>query len=401
MNSKLSFSLNDLKEVVQKHLLLDDYKIVDVICATFLANVFPADPLWLLIIGPSSTAKTELLNSIEGMPQAFFISDLTKSTLISGKPKASLLPHLNGKIIVMKDFTTVLSKKPDDLKVILSHLREICDGKLSKGFGTGDFEDKKNRLFEWKGHVGFIGACTAVYDRHYGVIGQMGERWLLYRTKNKDNMNTGIQALCGFGCENKMRAELKAAFTKFLVQFKKAKPIIPKQPPKDLAQKIVSLATFCGHGRCPVNRERYTKEITYLPDPEGTPRLSKQLYHLGIALKTIHQEDHITDEIYSIIKKIGADIIPKIRWKILRCLYKNRATEVNVKWMKTGEVSELTGIHGTTTLRALQDLSIIESVKGRLAEGEPGKTPYEWQIGEKALKWIGGSEIFEDLERNK
>jgi hypothetical protein len=394
MDLKLNYTLKELKQVVKKHLLLDDYRIVDVLLATVIGNLFPTDALWLLIIGASSSAKTELLNAIEDFPKTFFISDLTPKTLISGKKNSSMLPCLNDKIIVMKDFTTILSKRPDDIKAILSQLREIYDGKFSKGFGTGEHE-------KWSGHVGFVGACTPVYDRHYSVIGQMGERFLLYRIKNRDTIKTGIQALGGFGHESKMRCELKSAFNKFLNQFKDVDINIPN-PSDDLKYKIVSLATFCGHGRCPVHRDRYTKEITYLPDPEGTPRLSKQLYHIGIALMTIHQEDSITDDIYEIVKKIGTDLIPKIRFKLLRHLYKEQATEINHTWLATPEVARGTGIHGKTTVRAFQDLSVIGLVAGRLTEagddmGKKGR-PYEWQLTEKALLLTGGSEIFSDLD---
>lgn len=388
MNLKLTYSLDDLKKVVKKYLLLDDYHVVDVIIAAFIANQFPTDPLFFLFIGPSSSAKTELLNALDGQKKAFFLSDVTKNTFISGKKDSSLLPHINGKVLIMKDFTTILSKKPDDLKIIMSQLREIYDGKFSKGFGTGELET-------WDGHVGFIGACTAVYDRHFSVIGQMGERFLLYRLKNKDDLNTGIQALRGFGHENDMRSELRKAFSRFIRQFKDVDVSIPKLS-SDTDLKLVSLATFCGHGRCPVHRDRYTKEITYMPDTEGTPRLSKQLYHIGIALMLIRQEQSITDEIYEIIKKIGSDLIPKIRFIILRYLYEARATAQNVKWLKTTDVAEGTGIHGKTTLRALQDLGIIGLVRGRLAETEHG-SPYEWQLTEEALISIGGAEIFNDL----
>ncbi|MFO7477920.1 MAG: hypothetical protein R6X03_06205, partial [Methyloceanibacter sp.] len=115
---------------MRKHLTLDDYRIVDIILAVVVANLFKTDPLWMLIIGASSTAKTELLAALEGLPMMFFISDLTTNTLISGKKDASLLMRLINKIIVMKDFTTILSKRPDDLKIIMGHLREVYDGKL-------------------------------------------------------------------------------------------------------------------------------------------------------------------------------------------------------------------------------------------------------------------------------
>lgn len=48
MGLKLNFNLSDLKKIVKKHLLLDDYKIVDIVMAVIVANLFPTDPLWLL-----------------------------------------------------------------------------------------------------------------------------------------------------------------------------------------------------------------------------------------------------------------------------------------------------------------------------------------------------------------
>ena len=120
---------------MRKHLLLDDYTVVDIILAVVIANLFKTDPLWMLIIGASSTAKTELLAALDGLPMMFFISDLTTNTLVSGKKDASLLPRLTDKIICMKDFTTILSKRPDDLKIIMGHLREVYDQKFTKSYG--------------------------------------------------------------------------------------------------------------------------------------------------------------------------------------------------------------------------------------------------------------------------
>ena len=74
-----------------------------------------------------------------------------------------------------------------------------------------------------------------------------------------------------------------------------------------------------------------------------------------------------------------------------------KATEINAYWLKTTDIGEGTKIHGKTALRTLQDLSVIGLVNGRLTESEKG-TPYEWQVSEKTLKWIGSSEIFNDLD---
>jgi hypothetical protein len=370
MNGKLTCTLQDVKQVVKKHLLLDDYRIVDIILAVVIANLFKTDPLWMLIIGASSTAKTELLAALDGLPMMFFISDLTINTLASGKKDASLLPRLNNKIVVMKDFTTILSKRPDDLKIIMGHLREVYDGKFVKSYGTGDTVD-------WTGQVGFIGASTPVYDRKHGVISQMGERFLLYRNTNKDDIKSGIQALAGFGCERTMRTELREVFKTFLEQFKKFDLVIPKLT-EDMQYQNVSLATLCGHSRCAVHRDPYAKdEITYLPEPEGSPRLTKQLFHLGIALMAVNDVDEITDDVYAMLMKVGADLIPRLRFNIIKHLWDSRAVQGSGNFLTTSEVAKGTGIHGKTALWTLQDMSIIGLTKfsaNELASSPPKKT---------------------------
>ena len=388
MSGKLTCTLQDVKQVVRKHLLLDDYRIVDIILAVVVANLIKTDPLWLLIIGASSTAKTELLGGLDGLAMTHFISDLTTNTLISGKKDASLLLKLNKKIMVMKDFTTVLSKRPDDLKIIMGHLREVYDGKLSKSYGTGDTVD-------WEGHVGFIGACTPVYDRKHSVISQMGERFLLYRNTNKDDIKSGMQALSGFGSERTMRSELKNIFEEFITQFKGANIEAPELS-EDMQYQIVSLATLCGHGRCSVHRDPYHRdEITYMPEPEGSPRLSKQLYHLRIGLMAVMGEKEITEDIYSILCRVGSDLIPRLRFKIIKYLWDSRAFLETGKIFSTTEVASGTELNGKTVLRTLQDMGVIGLTKGELVENDQGK-PFVWRLTEKAVRLIGASQVFDD-----
>jgi len=390
---ELQYTLADLKKVVKKHLLLDDYSIVDVLTAAVIANILPGlDPLWLMFVGPSSSAKTELLNALESLPHIVFVSDITKSALISGKEDASLLKRLKNKTMVMKDFTTILSKKPDDLRIIMSQFREVYDGKFSKAFGTGKVE-------EFEGHVGFIGACTSVYDKHYGVIGQMGERFLLYRLKNKDQRKTAIKVINDFGTNNARTKELKAAFKKFFNQFKKTHFTI-NAPDAVLVEKISYLVDFCTMARCPVSRDRYTKEITHMPEVEGTPRLAKQLYHLALSLRYVRNKPEITDDIYEVIKKVGLDVAPKFRVVLLKYLWDENAKEIYSTWLKTGEIATGTKIQKVTALRTLQDLSQVGLLRWReSAEFDEDGTknihrPYEWQLTEKAVECIGGAGLF-------
>ena len=99
---------------------------------------------------------------------------------------------------------------------------------------------------------------------------------------------------------------------------------------------------------------RYARdEITYLPEPEGSPRLTKQLFHIGIALMAINGADNITDDIYSIMLKVGADLIPRLRFNIIKYLWDSRALEGTGNFLTTSEVAKGTGIHGKTSLTSI------------------------------------------------
>jgi hypothetical protein len=54
-----------------------------------------------------------------------------------------------------------------------------------------------------------MAACTPVYDKHYGVIGTLGDRFLLYRTAIKEDEKMGLQAQKIVGREAEMREEIK------------------------------------------------------------------------------------------------------------------------------------------------------------------------------------------------
>ncbi len=390
----LKFPLETLKTVIKKHLFIEDDTVIDVMLAVHLANQFQTDPLWMLFIAPPSTTKTELLRGFEGHPQTCFLSSLTPSTLISGQkptkstPQPSLLPKLNDKTLVLKDFTTVLSMRSEQQQEILAQLREVYDGSYSKAFGTGV-------KIDWQGHVGFMGACTPVYDRHYSVIGSMGDRFLLYRSNTRDEYHMGMKAIKNVGKETLMRKEIRDAVHKFVNQFD-AESIQFEQTPEDVESLIVTLAVFCAYGRCVVERDYRTQCIQYQPEPEGPARLAKQFLQMGMALACVRGKKCIDESIYETVKKIGRDLISKHRLKIIQSLWVEKVFEVLSEWRKTKEIAKTTGMPATTAKVILEDLASIGLLNQDL-DGTGETAAWTWQLSQKGVDLIGGSEIFDGI----
>lgn len=386
----LEYPLEEVKAAVKPWLFLEDDRIIDVMCATVIANKFKTDPLWIIFIGPPSHAKTELLRGLDGHPSAYFLSNLTPATLVSGKPKKgedpSLLPKLTDKTLVMKDFTTVLTMRSESQQEILSQFREIYDGSYSKAFGTG-------KEFFWKGHVGLIAACTPVYDKHYSVIGSLGDRFMLYRIENSKEEEVGLLAQSIVGQEQRMRGEIREAVHKFLDQFKSLGNI---QFEKDeiVNRDIVTLACFCAHARCPVDRDRYSQAVQYAPLPEGPARLVKQFMQLGMALALVHGKRVIDVSIYEILKKVGRDLISAQRLSVLKHLWAEKVFEYIKEWRTTREISDALNMPATTGKLLLEDLMIV-GLLNRQRSGDGETAPYQWQWSQRGYDYAAGAKVFE------
>jgi hypothetical protein len=156
-------------------------------------------------------------------PKIFSFSNLTPTTLISGHKSRdgknhSLLLKLKTwrkEIIVLKDFTTVLELRRESRQEILSQIREISDGYLSKSFGN-------DQDVTWSGRLAIIAGVTPVIDRHHSISQILGERFITYRMESDDTRRKATKAIYVVGKEKSMRLELEQMTKDFLQQLKKS-----------------------------------------------------------------------------------------------------------------------------------------------------------------------------------
>ena len=177
--------LAEVIRVFDKWLALNDKTPVYAMLGTVAANLLAGDPVWLGLIAPPSSAKTESLNSLSRLPYVAVAEALTPAALLSGTSKkqrdkratGGLLMEM-GKfgILAFKDFGTVLDMRVEARGEMLSALRRIFDGEYVRQIGADG-----GRTIKWHGKAGLVFAATQKYDLYHAVIGTLGDRFLLVR----------------------------------------------------------------------------------------------------------------------------------------------------------------------------------------------------------------------------
>ena len=189
----LNMTYPNVMKTIRKYLYVKDEGPILITIAVALSNKLAGDPVWLMLIAPPGGTKSEIIRSFSsnGKVNEFVhpISTLTPSTFVSGLPEnEDLLPRIDGKIVTLKDFTTILTKQKDARNEILGQLREIYDGHFSKETGSG----VGTKYYDSK--ITVIAGVTPVIDTFAGVQSLLGERFLRIRTHEDEDV-TENQAL--------------------------------------------------------------------------------------------------------------------------------------------------------------------------------------------------------------
>jgi hypothetical protein len=164
-------ALRDLLSLFEAALHLPDTGYIEAALGTYAANLLPGDPVWLLICGPPSGGKGEAYSALASLPFIHAASTITEASLLSGTKSDEQTWDASGGllkemgpfgILLMKDFTSVLSQPRETRTAVLAALREIYDGSWVRRVGVDG-----GRCLSWKGKMGFIGAVTEAIDSHH------------------------------------------------------------------------------------------------------------------------------------------------------------------------------------------------------------------------------------------
>ncbi len=332
--------IKDLYEIVEQYMLLEDKGVLRLLCATMVSNYLPTPPSWLFIVGASSGGKSMILKSLKPVEGIFELDDMTAKTFASGmrgQSQNSLLNMIpNNGTILIKDYTTMLSKDKESRIEILGQMRKIFDGDYRKKFGNGE-------EVNWQGKLGMIAGVTPEIYSQEVTTGNaaMGERYLYYQMEMPDRHDVGMMATEEI-VDYEANAKMSEAFTNYLnpiisdikdLQRQEGQFIMPTLN-VETREELVKLAEFTTRARSAVKRNQYSrdKDMEMPPSLEMTPRFVKALACVAYGMKLVRRYDGEPEELTAgdkaILFKIAFDSIPLARRTILESLtYFSAATE--------------------------------------------------------------------------
>ncbi len=362
----------------------DDTTVLDILFGTIIANRLIGEPLWLFIVSPSGGMKSELLMTLFEANEVFSASSLSPHALISGcnfgsGGDPSLVPKLNGKVFIIKDFTVILSMNQNDREEIFGILRDCYDGSAQKQFGNGVFRAYKSKF-------GILAGVTPKIEQYTDTHVALGERFLRYKIpismEIDDSLEIIERALENVTNEDIMREELNRISVQTLnYDFK----VIPKIG-TEIINKISRLAYWTSTLRAEVPRDKYTKEITHYASQEIGTRLAKQYKKLLMGIAMFRRINEVTMKEYNIVKRIAIDTIPVRSERIISSMYNLNKTTSYVD----REISHMIGLPLIITRRLIENLAML----GVLEKHRLSSVKMKWSLSSWVLKVIEITEVY-------
>lgn len=355
----------------QEHLHLPDPVVLYALIGALAGNMMQGDLIWLMLVGAPGSGKTELLLSLLGVPGIRNASSISgEAALLSGVPRKERMEGAKGGLLreigeagmlVFKDFTSVLSKSELEGAKLYAALRECYDGSWSRDVG-GD----GGRQLAWKGRLAVCAGVTDEIDEQHQKVAAMGERFILLRMPKTDGWSESNKNLDMLD-KSEIREDLQSAVLTLIADLDlswrhlKPRPTL-KQSEKD---RIIALAQISARCRSIVIRDRWTREITAVPDPEVSTRLSGELgqLYIGMALVGVPIEER-----WQVLQKIAFDSMPPGRSIVVKALKAGLRQAAEIR--EHAAISrEVTSCSRTTIERTLQDLEALGVVEHSADKG--------------------------------
>jgi len=333
--------LDSMIEKFKYWLHIEDEQLLYTLAAIKISHRLQGDPLWMMLIGPSSDGKSELLRSFT-REEELTLDNVTPNSFVSGfigKKDEDGLELNEGKHLAEEianrtwyiyDFSIILSKHYDERSQILSNLRMIYDGEITRALGTKQIIKVKT-----PNNTLIVGSTPAID----GTILEdqiLGTRFITYRTHTHDQEKV-MEKILEIQ-ENELMPTLRAELNQASRMFEEG--VIIEEPKLNDSEKqsIMLLTKQTCILRTSVELEKMTREVRNIATPESTGRLFKQLLKLYKSYRIIGLTE---EEGMECVRKVCIDSIVPLRLKILGYMMNHDNSDISMgrvaKKMKIGK----------------------------------------------------------------
>jgi hypothetical protein len=358
--------IHALAASIQNYLFFPTPDPLYVVLGTLAGNMLKGSPVWTLLVGPPASGKTLILEMLAKLPRVHMVSSIKgPAALLSGSARKDIGKGATGGLlrqignfgmVIVKDFTGIMSLPHEIMMETLSGFRECYDGRWNRHIGEGG-----GRVLTWQGKMGFLGGSTSVIDRHHSVIGELGERWMYYRypesdgygetkkaleTRDPDAMTDKVRALVGEFMEG-----IGAEWVEGGLERRGLEGVE--------SNRIFAIASLVVASRSVVARDSHSKEVVDVSHREAPTRLAGALGQLYLGLEMIGLPE---GERWRVVGKVALDSMPQLRLRLIEELNKGGGA-------RSGGLKETLQCSAGTVRRVAEDLE-IHGVVERVLKGE-------------------------------
>ena len=339
-----------LEGVFKRWLLMPDTSLLRVVLASWIANRLEGVPVWLMVVGPPSSGKTEILNALDALPQTYPVDTLSgPQSLLSGVPKKVRTKESTGGLlrkvgdrgtILLKDFSSLLGMQREKRGELFDVLRRVYDGSWEREVASDG-----GLTINWRGHCGCLAGCTPAIDRYHSVQSSLGERWVYYRLIPPPREEQTRHILAQSGRKAEMQAELSNSVASYVEDLL----IAPTSVSKPLGELITRLGNWTAQARSGIHRDK-RGEIDEIVHPEQPARLAQTFLQICKGLMLTKDEDA-----YATVRRLAIDSLPELRKEALLAIAREPRNTANL-------LRETRIPSRTTAKRTLEDLAALDVI---------------------------------------
>lgn len=369
INTQLSY-----KEVENKvkEFLPNSQTTLKLILAVAVSSTFQ-NPLmlWFLLVGVPSSGKTDMVRLVKDADVTYYLDNLTQNAFISGERANrsnkvhDLLPLLDKKCLIIKDWTSIFSLDEKMTKKLLGDLVGIYDKEFTK------FSSRRGNI-SYSSAFSQLGCITpATLNRHTNYMNMVGPRFLCY-TMPPTTFDAEKQSYEIIFSKDRSLIEKEARLhaSSYLNQLTQQTPSIQPLSLETreylrLAAKLMSNCRGIVLLQSATFKNEEGEDVKYYEvldvQIEEPWRAIQQLISLSKYLAFVVSKDEVGIEELTIIKEVVISSMPADRSQALRTL-KEHGGEITAK-----ELADLSEKSTKTSRRLLDELvalKALEKIKG-------------------------------------